>query len=146
MNRTLVNKVRCMLISSGLPSLFWGEALMMAVHLINLSPPTVLNFEIAKFMWSGKRPYYNILIIFYMQLMHLSHRENQNLGVHSVFLGYPQGVKGYRLSVRENSSFKVIISRDVIFYERTMPCKLINLVGTHHKGNRGTKYIELFPK
>ena len=38
MNRTLLDKVRCMLVSSGLPKLFWGEAVMTASHLVNFSP------------------------------------------------------------------------------------------------------------
>ncbi|KAL0438177.1 UNVERIFIED_CONTAM: Retrovirus-related Pol polyprotein from transposon TNT 1-94 [Sesamum latifolium] len=34
MNRTLLNKVRCLLISSGLPKSFWGEALLTAAYLV----------------------------------------------------------------------------------------------------------------
>ena len=32
-----------------------------------------------------------------------------------VFLGYPEGVKGYRVWLRDEPGFKVIISRDVVF-------------------------------
>ncbi|KAK4392785.1 Retrovirus-related Pol polyprotein from transposon TNT 1-94, partial [Sesamum angolense] len=42
MNRTLLNKVRCLLISSGLSKTFWGEALSTAVYLINRSPSVPL--------------------------------------------------------------------------------------------------------
>ncbi|KAH6786855.1 hypothetical protein C2S52_006407 [Perilla frutescens var. hirtella] len=34
-----------------------------------------------------------------------------------VFLGYPEGVKCYRLWVRDEPGFKIVISRDVIFHE-----------------------------
>lgn len=37
MNKTLLNKVRCMLVSSGLPFSFLGEAVT-AAYLINMSP------------------------------------------------------------------------------------------------------------
>ncbi|KAL2540840.1 Uncharacterized protein Adt_01818 [Abeliophyllum distichum] len=39
-----------------------------------------------------------------------------------VFLGYPEGVKGYRLWDRSQSGVKIIISRDVKFNESEMPC------------------------
>lgn len=38
-----------------------------------------------------------------------------------VFIGYPQGVKGYRLWYIEKGSEKCIISRDVVFNEQEMP-------------------------
>ncbi|KAL2531862.1 Uncharacterized protein Adt_05213 [Abeliophyllum distichum] len=43
MNRTLLDKVRGMMISSNVPKLFWGEAVMTACYLINLTPSTALN-------------------------------------------------------------------------------------------------------
>ncbi|KAL2487396.1 Uncharacterized protein Adt_32152 [Abeliophyllum distichum] len=39
-----------------------------------------------------------------------------------VFLGCPEGVKGYRLWDRSQSGVKIIISRDVKFNESEMPC------------------------
>lgn len=38
MNRTLVERARCLLSHAGLPRSFWGEALNTAVHVINLTP------------------------------------------------------------------------------------------------------------
>ncbi|KAL0337465.1 UNVERIFIED_CONTAM: Retrovirus-related Pol polyprotein from transposon TNT 1-94 [Sesamum calycinum] len=53
MNRTLLEKVRCMLISSGLPKSFWGEALVTAAYLINRSPSVPLNGKIPESVWTG---------------------------------------------------------------------------------------------
>ncbi|KAL0366969.1 UNVERIFIED_CONTAM: Retrovirus-related Pol polyprotein from transposon TNT 1-94 [Sesamum radiatum] len=39
-----------------------------------------------------------------------------------VFIGYPNGVKGYRLWARSQPGLKIIISRDVTFNELEMPC------------------------
>ncbi|KAL0357378.1 UNVERIFIED_CONTAM: Retrovirus-related Pol polyprotein from transposon TNT 1-94 [Sesamum calycinum] len=39
-----------------------------------------------------------------------------------VFIGYPEGVKGYRLWLRNQTGFKVVISKDVTFNESEMPC------------------------
>ncbi|KAK4388364.1 Retrovirus-related Pol polyprotein from transposon TNT 1-94 [Sesamum angolense] len=50
MNRTLLEKVRCMLISSGLPKSFWGEALVTAAYLINRFPSVPLNGKIPETM------------------------------------------------------------------------------------------------
>ena len=36
MNRTIINKVRCMLLESGLPKSFWAEAASTACYLIKL--------------------------------------------------------------------------------------------------------------
>ncbi|CAA0842075.1 cysteine-rich RLK (RECEPTOR-like protein kinase) 8 [Striga hermonthica] len=44
-----------------------------------------------------------------------------------VFLGYPDGVKGYRLWLRSVPDFKVVISRDVVFNESEMPCLITSL-------------------
>ncbi|KAL2325516.1 hypothetical protein Fmac_024574 [Flemingia macrophylla] len=46
MSRTLVERVRCMLSKAKLPKHFWGEALLAAVHVINLSPVVASNFEV----------------------------------------------------------------------------------------------------
>ncbi|GJU64581.1 retrovirus-related pol polyprotein from transposon TNT 1-94 [Tanacetum coccineum] len=46
MNRTLVERVRCLLSHAGLPASFWGEALNTAVHVINLTPCVPLRFDV----------------------------------------------------------------------------------------------------
>ena len=45
MNRTILERVRCMLSSSRLPKVFWAEAIETIVHLINRSPSSVLKFK-----------------------------------------------------------------------------------------------------
>nr|GEX33352.1 zinc finger, CCHC-type [Tanacetum cinerariifolium] len=53
MNMTLLNKVRCLLIQSGLPDSFWAEATVMAAYLINMSPSTTLKKMTPMDLWSG---------------------------------------------------------------------------------------------
>ena len=55
MNRTLLEKVRCLLFISGMAKSFWGEALATASHLINRSPSTMLNFKYPEEIWTGKK-------------------------------------------------------------------------------------------
>ena len=61
MNRTLIEKVRCMLSEAKLPKHFWGEALYTTVHVINLSPVVVLNSEMSNKIWFGKNVKYDHL-------------------------------------------------------------------------------------
>ena len=37
-----------------MPKNFWGEALLAAVHVINLSPAVALNTEVPDKIWFGK--------------------------------------------------------------------------------------------
>ncbi|GKD29930.1 putative RNA-directed DNA polymerase [Tanacetum coccineum] len=59
MNRTLVERVRCLLLHAGLPASFWGEALNTAVHVINLTPCVPLRFDVPDRVWSGKDVVYH---------------------------------------------------------------------------------------
>nr|GEY36172.1 zinc finger, CCHC-type [Tanacetum cinerariifolium] len=74
MNRTLMDKVRCLLIQSGLPKTFWAEAT-------------------CKF---------------------------KTRAIKCVLLGYPEGVKGYRLYRLDKESPKIVTSRNVVFNESVM--------------------------
>ncbi|GKA44372.1 retrotransposon protein, putative, ty1-copia subclass [Tanacetum coccineum] len=64
MNRTLLNKVRCLLIQSGLPDSFWAEATVTAAYLINRSPSTALEKKTPMDLWSGHPANYEMLRIF----------------------------------------------------------------------------------
>ena len=52
MNRTIVEKVRCMLKMGKLPKVFWGEAIHTACYLINRSPSVPLEFDLPKKVWT----------------------------------------------------------------------------------------------
>ncbi|KAL2248384.1 UNVERIFIED_CONTAM: Retrovirus-related Pol polyprotein from transposon TNT 1-94 [Sesamum indicum] len=123
MNRTLLDKVRCMFISSGLPKSFWGETILTAAHLLNLSPSVPLSGKTPEFMWTGRKS-----DISYLRVFGCSAFVHQNLdkleprSVKCAFIGYPEGIKGYRLWVHSQPGFKVLISRDVTFNENEFPC------------------------
>ncbi|KAL0300180.1 UNVERIFIED_CONTAM: Retrovirus-related Pol polyprotein from transposon TNT 1-94, partial [Sesamum angustifolium] len=123
MNRTLLEKVRCMLISSGLPKSFWGETLVTAAFLINRSPSVPLNGQIPESVWTGNAVDISSLRVFGCSAF--VHQSVDKLAPRSqkcVFIGYPDGIKGYRLWLRSQPGFKVLISKDVIFNENEMPC------------------------
>jgi len=121
LNQTLLNVVRCLLKRSGLPLFFWAEALQTAVTLRNFCPTSGgrIPFEI----WNGKD----------MRLGDIKHlrtfgcqawiaRKNGKLGDRAeecVFLGYPEGVKGYKFWSLEGR--KIVVSKDVEFKEKNFP-------------------------
>jgi hypothetical protein len=119
MNRTIVEKVRCMLSMAKLPKPFWGEAVLTACYLINRSPTVPLNFEVPEKIWSGKDISYSHLKVFGCKAFaHVSKELRQKLDLRStpcIFIGYGDQEFGYRLYDPEMK--KVIRSRDVVFHE-----------------------------
>ncbi|GKD14771.1 retrovirus-related pol polyprotein from transposon TNT 1-94, partial [Tanacetum coccineum] len=87
-NRTLLERARAMLATASLGKSFWAEAVNTACYVINHSPSTVVELKTPMEMWRESR---------------------------CLFLGYADGVKGYRLW--DPTSHKVVISRDVVFME-----------------------------
>ena len=64
MNRTIIEKVKCMLKIVKLPKVFWGETTQIAYYLINKSPLGPLNFEVLEKAWTRKNVSYSFLRIF----------------------------------------------------------------------------------
>ncbi|KAL2243920.1 UNVERIFIED_CONTAM: Retrovirus-related Pol polyprotein from transposon TNT 1-94 [Sesamum indicum] len=123
MNRTLLEKVRCLLISSGLQNFFWGEAVLTAAYLINLSPSVPLLGKSPETVCSGKKPDISFLRTFGCSaFVHQSSDKLEPRSMKCVFISYPVEVKGYRLWDRSQPGYKVIINRNVTFNEEEMPC------------------------
>ena len=51
-----MDKVRSMLVETGLGQDFWAEATSTAVYLINRTPNSTLDFKLPKKVWSENRP------------------------------------------------------------------------------------------
>ncbi|WJX13388.1 hypothetical protein P8452_03779 [Trifolium repens] len=119
MNRTLVERMRCLLSQSKLPKYFWGEALNTVVHLLNLTPCVPLKFDVPNHVWSGKEVSYGHLRVFgCMAYVHIPKDERSKLDEKSkkcVFVGYGLDEFGYRFF--DPVKRKLIRSRDVVFME-----------------------------
>lgn len=122
MNRTLLERTRAMLKAAGLEKSFWAEAVNTACYVINRSPSTAIELKTPMEMWTGKPTDYSRLHIFGSPVYVMYNtQEVSKLDSKSrkcVFLGYADGVKGYRLW--DPTAHKVVISRDVIFAEDKM--------------------------
>ncbi|GAA0147556.1 hypothetical protein LIER_36540 [Lithospermum erythrorhizon] len=113
MNRTIVEKVRCLLSHSNLPTIFWGEALFATMQIINLSPTTILEGEVPKVVWSRKKVSYKHLRVFgFRAFVHVSKDERSKLDNK---LRHGDDKFGYKLY--DPVTKKVVRSRDLVFFE-----------------------------
>ena len=120
MNRTLLEKVRCMLSNASLGKQFWAEAFMYASHLINRLPSAALNDKTPLEVWSGKpaNDYDTLHVFGSTAYYHIKESKLDPRAKKALFMGVTSGVKGYRLWCL--SSKKIIYSRDVTFDESVM--------------------------
>ena len=98
MNRTLVDKSRCLLINSKLPRMFWAEAVSTTSYLVNKSLSAAIGFKTPEELWSGKPGSYEHLRVFGCPIyVHVRQGKLDARVEKGVFVSYPDGVKGYRV-------------------------------------------------
>ena len=89
MNRTLLEKVRCLLFTSSLSKSFWGEALSTAAHIVNRNPSTALKLKCPEELWTGRRLNLNYLKVFGCEAYaHKSKGKLEPRSIKCVFVGY----------------------------------------------------------
>ena len=120
MNRTLQEKGRSMLASSGLKGGFWGEAIMTAVYLRNRSPCRMLEEDkTPEETWSGWKPSIGHLRVFgcktFVLIPEEKRRKMEEKSWTGILVGYAHQSKGYR--VYNPQTRMVETSRDVRFSE-----------------------------
>ena len=116
---TIVERVRCMLSHAKLPKSYWGEALMTAVYLINLSPSYPLQGDVPNRVWYNKHVSYDHLKVFGCKaFVHIPQDERLKLDAKTrqcIFFGYGLDEFGYKLF--DPIAKKVVGSCDVVFVE-----------------------------
>ena len=63
-NKTLLERARCMLSNSGLNKSFWAEAVSTACYLVNRSPATAIDLKTPIEVWSGNPVDYTNMKVF----------------------------------------------------------------------------------
>ncbi|CAL8085699.1 unnamed protein product [Prunus armeniaca] len=118
-NRTVVEMAKAMLHDKSMPYFLWAEAVHTAVYILNRSPAKALHNITPFEAYSGRKPGIGHLKVFgSLCYVHVPPERRQKLdakSVKGVFVGYATCEKGYR--VFDPSTKKLILSRDVIFYE-----------------------------
>lgn len=119
MNRTIIEKVRCMLIDANLMLRFWAEAVMTAVFIINNIPCKGNNDKSPEELWSDTQENTSMLRVFGCKAMaHIPDQKRKKLdgkSIECIYLGPAADMKAYRLY--DEASNKIVISRDVVFFE-----------------------------
>ncbi|KAH9771320.1 hypothetical protein KPL71_012662 [Citrus sinensis] len=146
MNRTLIDKVRCMLIQSRLPMSLWAETLSTACYIVNRSSSYGINFRTPIELWTGKpADYSNMRVFGCPAYAHTKQGKLEPRALKGVFIGYPEWVKGYKLWRTYFKPPKAIISRDVVFNEAEV-CKYSEASKTksnHHMSENHKSQFEV---
>lgn len=123
-HRSMGEGVRTLLLDSGLPLGFWGEALGYFTQVKNMCPHSALPAGLTPFeRWTGRKPVLSMLRpwgCMATSLLPDQAREGklQTKGVLVVHLGIDPETKGWR--VLDPSSGRVFVSRNLQFMEGTM--------------------------
>jgi hypothetical protein len=117
-NQTVVGMARTLLKQRGMSAVFWGEAMVTAVYILNRSPTKALNGRTPYEAWHGRKSAVSHLrvfgcLAFGKELGHIGKLDDMStLGV---FIGYAEGSKTYR--ILDPGTQCVCITRDVVFDE-----------------------------
>lgn len=118
MNRTIIEKVRCMLIDAKLSKQFWGEAVCAAVNIINVLPNSSNNM-VPNELWGQKPCNMKLFKVFGCKAMVWKPEQKRKKldakAYQCIFLRYADNAKAYRLF--DLNTQKIVISRDVVFME-----------------------------
>lgn len=117
MNRTLVERARCMLSDADFGKEFWGEAINHAAFLVNRSVNRSNKNGTPEEIWTGQKPNLSSLKVFGTPAMvHISKQKRQKWDkktTEMMFVGYAGTQKAFRFF--DPSCKRVVVSRDATF-------------------------------
>lgn len=117
LNRTIIEKARCILLCACLNKVFWGDAVLTAGYLINVIPTKAIKCKKTPFeLWHGKKPQIKHLRVFgstaYVHNKVIKNKFDEK-SVKCILVGYePNGYRVWNCYKRKHE-----IVRDVIFDE-----------------------------
>ena len=122
LNRTLLEKMRCLLLWSELPKSYWDVALLHANRLRNRTPTSGLNGGVPLTAWTGKQTDLKSLHTFgcLVQYLKIGH-DKPTAGklapktAYGIFLGLPKDQAGFL--IWDPTRPEIMVRTDVKFYE-----------------------------
>jgi transposase InsO family protein len=117
-NQTVVGMAQALPKQRGMSAVFWGEAMMTVVYILNRSPTKALNGRTSYEAWHGRKPAVSHLRVFGcltygMELDHIGKLDDRSIP--GVFIGYEKGSKAYRIF--DLGTQRVRTTHDVVFDE-----------------------------
>ncbi|KAD4178669.1 hypothetical protein E3N88_27260 [Mikania micrantha] len=111
-------------VSRQFPRVGASQAVMTAAYLVNRWPSSAIGMKCPMEKWSSKVPGYEHLRVFgSLCYAHVNQGKLEPRAQKCIMLGYPVGVKGYRLLKLEGGGSKVIVSRDVVAFREALMYK-----------------------
>lgn len=125
LNRTILEKARCLIFDANVEKYLWGEAVLCSVYLLNRTTTTQLNGKTPADIWYNDKPNLNKIKLFGCTAYNLVPKECRSgkLDSHSQKLkmvGYTNN--GYRLW--DSNTKQVICGRNIIFDENPKITKI----------------------
>jgi hypothetical protein len=117
-NQTVVEMARALLKQREMSAVFWDEAVVTAVYILNRSPTKAFNGRTSYDSWYGRKPAVSHLrvfgcLAFGKELGHIGKLDDRSTP--GVFIGYAEGSKAYR--ILDPGTQRVRTTRDVVFDE-----------------------------
>jgi hypothetical protein len=100
----------------GMPAVFWGEAVVTAVYILNRSHTKALNGRMPYEAWHGRKAAVSQLrifdcLVFAKELDHIDKLNDRSTP--GVFIGFAEGLKAYH--ILDPATQRVCTTRDVVF-------------------------------
>ena len=122
-HRHLLQVARALIFQANMPVRFWDHAILMATHIINRLPTSVLQWKSPYELLYKQIPTYDFFKVFgclCYATNTLPHKDKfAPRANRCCFIGYSQGQKAFKLY--DLSSKTIFVSRDVFFLEHLFP-------------------------
>jgi hypothetical protein len=117
-NQMVVGMAQALLKQRGMHAVFWGEAVVTAIYILNRSPTKTLNGRASYEAWHGRKTAVSHLqvfgcLAFSKELGHIGKLDDRSIP--RVFIGYAEGSKTYR--ILDPGTQRVHMTCDVVFDE-----------------------------